>query len=107
MYKQKRNNKGKFTKKRTSLYILLPLIAVIGLSMYFASDDMQYIAPEVVAQQIVVDDRDDIQKLADNYAEAFRSFQEANEAHVKTTLKLEEATIRYNESVEYLQTYTK
>ena len=87
--------------------ILIGVIIVVGLGFvlfYSTFGEAVYITEETLVE---VDERDNIQKLSDNFAEAYREVREAEEAHAKTAETLSVKTEKYNEAVEYLQTYTK
>jgi hypothetical protein len=64
--------------------------------------------------EVVVDERDNIQKLADNVATTWRDLQDAEATHSKDLERAStsgqiavEKLQKYNDAVEYLNTYTK
>lgn len=91
---------------KTKLIIFtIVTIIVVGLAMFFnETSATEYQAETTVTAS--VDPRDNIQKLTDNFAQAFRDLQEAEKEHEATALKLEAAMSEYNEAAEYLATYT-
>ena len=96
---------GGYSKRVVTL--LLGAVLAIMLIAIARSEGIASYEQDLDVQIVQVDDRDNIQKLTDNFALAYRELQEAETAHTATAQTLDDATVAYNEAAEYLQTYTR
>jgi regulator of extracellular matrix RemA (YlzA/DUF370 family) len=84
--------------------ILAGLVGLIGtLVVINLVNEETYVSEEV----IVVDQRDNIEKLTDNYATKYRAVEEADSAQVICDTNSDTAYAEFAEATEALNLYTK
>ena len=78
------------------------IVAAVALAVYFQGNSTTF-----SAEPVVIEERDNIQKLTDNFAEAYRVLVEAEEQYLQASSTLEQARTVYDEAVWNINTFTK
>lgn len=104
--KLKRDKQGRWVKGNDNIKIgvIIGIILAVFLALYF---NETVGAEEFTQNPVVVEERDNIQKLADSLAEAYRVLEEAEKEYARASSTKNRAVEAYDKAVWNLNTYTR
>lgn len=105
----KRDLQGKFSQVGYTKTILPFALLLFLILLIVAGNIVNYLSTPIVVEAVQeeVDARDNIQKLADNYAQSYRLLKDAEAQLKDATERHSRAVEAYNVATESLNLYTK